>query len=1654
MSQKFRTISNAVLAGKKFNDSTKNQRNVTYFMEADGSAHVCTLTDDEKDNGLTPLMLAARDNKHNIVEKLLELGAVTTDRDKEGRTALHYAAFSASDGIVKLLLSKKADATIAAGPEGQLPLHMACGRPSGALEIVRTLLKVSGKDPKLVTDKNGHTPLFLSVMVGNQQVVKELLSSQGEQQVKITSGTTVDTVLHAAARKKDVDIAKILVENGCPVDLQNTEGQTALHIAAYEGDEAMVKFLQTARVDANIADANDRTPLHLAAQRGHSSVAEFLVDKLKANVNLRTKDGSTLMHIASQAGHPDTALVFLKKGVPLHMPNKDGAVCLHAAARKGHVGVVKALLSKGASVDTKTKDQYTALHIAVKHCKPQVVQILLGYGANVQLRGGKSEETPLHIAARIKEGDKVAEMLIKSGADANAASDNGETAVHVAARSGNLRTLKLLINEKADTAKRSKNGESALHYAIKAGHYDELEELVRVLFRVKSRPVAKLVINMPADRGETPLHYAARLCKAQVKGDADIEIVKLLLEHGADCTAVTDQSFETPIHECARSGNNDILIALLESIPPSKLQLTVNKRSSSGSSPLLVASYKGNVEVVRTLLKYHARVDVFDESGRTGLHVSAERGHLEVARELLEHKAYVNAKSKVGLTPLHLAAESGHKELVGLLVANYKATVDALTLEKKTALHLAAEKGRLEVCKHLLELRADICALDNKGQTPLHYAAQNDHSQVVAVFLKHKPDVMMQQNAEGSTCVHIAAMKGSVAVIKELLKCNPSGITTARNKRKFATPLLLAASGGHKVVVEVLIAHGASASDEDADGMTVLHLAAKFGHVDVLEVLRGKVPWSMASVKTGLTALHVAAQYGKIEVVREMLLKVAGTIKSESPAMMESDKSGPRPDYCFTPLHLAAQSGHVGVVRILLNSPGVRVDSATAVQGSIPLHLSAENGHSEVVSILLSKSTLQLHVKDKVGRTAMHLAAANGHRELISQLIGQGADINAPDENGYAPMHMAAEAGHVEVVKLLVESGASPRAESMEGTFPICYAAMQGHLSVVKYLLQQELNTERLLSDRKFLFDLMVCSNQNESESVMDFILQCPAPIYAAAKLSKHYRNESTREKERARDLLAVGDVCENIASELLSLACADNAEKLLTAMDDRDVPFLDYLIECEQKSCVSHPSVQVYLGDVWRGDFKWDDWKYFLLFTLSMICPLLWAFLCLPWNDRYHKIPIIKFICHLISHFYLIALFSFTVVVPWEELTGTSLLPRWYEWLLLVWLSGLLLSQLTDPHDRAGLGWIPVIVLFLSTIGIVLHLAAFGFQGDHRIDIIYARNQFFAISMMLCFAQLLDFLSFHHLFGPWGVIIRDLMYDLVRFLVILLIFMAGFTAHLAAVFRPMKPSGSGDGPQENKGDFFTCFELLFFSLFGLTEVENLDRAPNRKATYTLAKATFGIYNLITIVVLINLLIAMMSDTYQRIQMQSDLEWKFGRAKLIRNMKRSTTTPSPLNLVTKFLSYLKLMYKLKFKCCRPGIIDIIRTDEQLPDNTAMNPLYQTSNSWLPNGSLPAHRDSTQRSIRIEEVMDWKAIVKKFQALRANTNDVCSVTHSSRDKMISPRASNLNLRGRDESTMLPGRPSTAMGSTMSLHRVVTATVKKIDVVSTIKDMSDV
>ncbi|KAM3929137.1 uncharacterized protein RB166_006918 [Leptodactylus fuscus] len=1570
----------------------------------------------DPESGLTPFMIAVRENRLSIVERFLELGVSLTEKSLDGRTALHLAAANSKDEIVRLLLAKKAEPNLPGGLKGQLPLHYTAQRPTGAISVIQTLLRASHKDARLIQDKDGCIPLFLAIESGNLGICKELLSSHTDAQLRATSKKYGDCALHTCCRKRDMDLTKLIIEYGASVDCQNGEGQTPLHIAAWEGDETIVKFLHQCKANPNLSDQMDRSPLHIAAERGHTAIIEILTEKFRASVLARTKDGDTLLHIASHCGHPETALTFLKKGVLLHMPNKSGALCLHAAAKRGHTAVVKALLQKGAQVDARTKENYTALHIAVENCKPQVVQTLLGFGAQVQPKGGKDQETPLHIAARIKDGEKVAEILLKSGADVNMERANGETAMHVAAQYGNIKMIRALMEEGGEVTWQSKTRENALHTAVRHCHLPIVEVILDYLTNERSQSDAVACVNQPNQAGETPLHLAAAMGKDMIHcEEEDVRIIRLLLDHDADISGTTSQTGETPLHYCARMGNEDVLLEMIKHIGSNQMQQTMNRQEKNGWSPLLVAAERGHTGIIKILLQNHARVDVFDEHGKAALHLACENGHDKIADVLLWHKAFVNAKTKLGLTPLHLCAQNGFNHLVKLLVETHLANIDIMSLTKRTPLHLAALNGQLDVCNSLLTMKADVYAADIQGQTPLHLAAENDHSEVVKLFLKHRPELVTSANMEGSTCAHIAAAKGSVAVIKELLKSNMSSVTTARNKTNDSTPLHLAASGGHAEVVKVLLEAGASASDEDAEGMSAVHLAAKNGHINVLDVVKGSVSFHITSTKTGFTALHVAAHFGQVDFVREILTKVPATILSEPPKttadMVLVKEHGGESGY--TPLHLASQSGHESLVRLLLNYTGVQADVATRRQGSTPIHLAAQNGHTAVVGLLLSKSTSQLHVKDNRGRTCLHLAAANGHIEMMRALIGQGAEINVADKNGWSPLHFAAKSGFLETVRFLVECGANPTMECNDGKTAIQYAAGDNHQEVVSFLLKRSHNTLRLTEDRKFVFDLMVCGKLNSNRIIEEYILNSAAPLDTAVKLSRAFSVTALKEKERSVDLLNAAKYTEAMATELLTLASGSkNAGYILRAIDHRGTTILDCLIECEQKDVVAHPAVQKYLTEVWYGNLDWSAWKLVLLFFTFLACPPVWLVFSLPLKHRFNKIPIMKFMSYLASHIFLLVLFILTIVYPpLSPIFEGRMIPSWNEWLLLAWLSGTLVSELTHQGERSGLAWIRVFVLGFSAVAFFCHLLAFLFTEIDRLHCLFARNIFLGIAMTLSFVQFLEFLTFHHLFGPWAIIIRDLIKDLTRFAVILALFHVAFTMQLSAVYQPVYPESkanqsiNGTAAHKNETNIQDPIDitvLLFFSLFGLVEPDclpSLSRTP--QFTFVIIRFVFGVYLVVTLIVLINLLIAMMSDTYQRIQAQSDTEWKFGRATLIRDMTRKPGTPSPFNLFTNLFYYIKLLCKYKGKMCSSNARTLMNEEDTdgFSDTRSIDLLAHSSFGWLrstakrtmqvsPEGGI--HRNHPfVGPIHVDEIIDWQAVVVRFMSLKGQTDGATS-----------------------------------------------------------------
>ncbi|EGI60948.1 Short transient receptor potential channel 4 [Acromyrmex echinatior] len=190
--------------------------------------------------------------------------------------------------------------------------------------------------------------------------------------------------------------------------------------------------------------------------------------------------------------------------------------------------------------------------------------------------------------------------------------------------------------------------------------------------------------------------------------------------------------------------------------------------------------------------------------------------------------------------------------------------------------------------------------------------------------------------------------------------------------------------------------------------------------------------------------------------------------------------------------------------------------------------------------------------------------------------------------------------------------------------------------------------------------------------------------------------------------------------------------------------------------------------------------------------------------------------------------------------------------------------------------------------------------------------------------------------------------------------------------------------------------ELLFFAIFGQTTHGDFKTEKQTQPSWTtvLFKITFGIYMLVSVVVLINLLIAMMSDTYQRIQAQSDIEWKYGLSKLVRNMHRTTTAPSPLNLLSTWITYFVKLCKKRLtkKKERPSLMHLMGA-------TRMSPRSRMGAKWLSKikkTSQVGHKDSValsvahlsplgsqlsfRNTVKIDNVVDWEVVRRKYRDL--------------------------------------------------------------------------
>jgi len=402
------------------------------------------------------------------------------------------------------------------------------------------------------------------------------------------------------------------------------------------------------------------------------------------------------------------------------------------AAENKDDAAIRRLLDERADVKAGQADGMTALHWAAWHDDLPMVQRLIAAGADVKA-ANRYGATPLSLACT-NGNHAIAELLLDKGADVNAALPGGETALMTASRTGLPGAVKVLLARGADVNARERKGQTALMWAAAEGHVDVVEALLN----------AGADFRTPLTSGFTPLFFAVREGRSAV--------VTRLLAAGVNVN---------------------------DSLRPERRN---GGPAGKSYSPLILAVENGHFELAVALLK--AGADPNDRpAGYAALHAitwvrkpirgdgdpppigSGNVNSLELVRQLVAHRADVNIPlekgesgrgkfTTTGSTPFLLAARTADLPLMKLLL-ELNADPRLPNADNCTPLLAAAGVGALgdgdetagteeevvEAVRLLLDLGADINAVDNNGETAMHGAAYQSHSRVVQLLADRHAEI-------------------------------------------------------------------------------------------------------------------------------------------------------------------------------------------------------------------------------------------------------------------------------------------------------------------------------------------------------------------------------------------------------------------------------------------------------------------------------------------------------------------------------------------------------------------------------------------------------------------------------------------------------------------------------------------------------------------------------------------------------------------------------------------------------------------------------------------------------------------------------------------------------------------------------------------------
>uniref|UniRef100_A0A8C7BQY6 Transient receptor potential cation channel subfamily C member 4 n=1 Tax=Neovison vison TaxID=452646 RepID=A0A8C7BQY6_NEOVI len=418
----------------------------------------------------------------------------------------------------------------------------------------------------------------------------------------------------------------------------------------------------------------------------------------------------------------------------------------------------------------------------------------------------------------------------------------------------------------------------------------------------------------------------------------------------------------------------------------------------------------------------------------------------------------------------------------------------------------------------------------------------------------------------------------------------------------------------------------------------------------------------------------------------------------------------------------------------------------------------------------------------------------------------------------------------------------------------------------------------------------------------------------------------------------------ENENLELIELLLSFNVyvgDALLHAIRKEVVGAVELLLNHKkpsgEKQFVAQPNCQQLLASRWYDEFPgWRrrHWavKMVTCFIIGLLFPVFSVcYLIAPKSPLglFIRKPFIKFICHTASYLtFLFLLLLASQHIDRSDLNRQGPPPTIVEWMILPWVLGFIwgeIKQMWDGglqdyiHDWWNLMDFVMNSLYLATISlkIVAFVKYSALNPRESWDMWHptlVAEALFAIANIFSSLRLISLFTANSHLGPLQISLGRMLLDILKFLFIYCLVLLAFANGLNQLYFYYEEtkglSCKGIRCEKQNNAFSTLFETLqslFWSIFGLINLYVTNVKAQHEFTEFVGATMFGTYNVISLVVLLNMLIAMMNNSYQLIADHADIEWKFARTKLwMSYFEEGGTLPTPFNVIPspKSLWYL------------------------------------------------------------------------------------------------------------------------------------------------------